>query len=92
MMAAITFASGPLPQQTEKLGRGFKCGDKVLDIMELVNPPNFGPQPARFGPRCDSCEHYDEGGNRCRKYSVPVRVYTACDSWKRNSNLPITAV
>ena len=60
--------------------------------MDLAQPPNYGPQPARFGPRCDSCEYYDEGTKMCGKYSVPVEPYMACDSWKRNPNLPIGAV
>ena len=60
--------------------------------MESVGPPNFGPQPARFGPRCESCEYYDQDNGRCRRYSVLVKVYTWCDSWKRDPDLPITAV
>ena len=60
--------------------------------MESVDPPNFGPQPARFGPRCDMCEYYDQGNSQCRKYSVPVKVYTRCDTWKRNPSLPISFV
>jgi hypothetical protein len=60
--------------------------------MESVGPPNYGPQPARFGPRCDSCEFFDNASTRCKKYEVPVKIYYSCDSWKRNPDLPVTAV
>jgi hypothetical protein len=59
--------------------------------MESTEPPNCGPQPAWFGPRYESCEFYETSG-QCRKYSVTVKHFMACDSWKRNPNLPIEVV
>ena len=53
-----------------------------------ADPPNYGPQPARFGPRCDLCAFYDQGSGRCTTYEVPVKGYCSCDSWKRNPGIP----
>lgn len=63
-----------------------------MSHMEPIEPPNYGPQQARFGPRCDSCEFFDDKNSRCKKYSYPVKVYMHCNSWKRNHNLPINVV
>jgi hypothetical protein len=60
--------------------------------MDSTGPPDFGRQPARFGPRCDSCAHHDKVGGRCRKYSVQVEIYTCCDSWERDPDHPIEVV
>ena len=60
--------------------------------MEPVEPLNYRPQQARFGPRCDSCEFFDDKDSHCKKYSFPVKVNMYCDSWKRNPNLPVKAV
>ena len=55
-------------------------------------PPNYRLQLARYGPRCDICEFYDNAQVRCRKYSCPVKPNMECDSWKRNPDIPVRAV
>jgi hypothetical protein len=70
----------------------FKFSFHIIGYMESVQPPNYGPQQARFGPRCESCEFFDEMDGQCRKYSFPVKVYMHCDSWKRNPSLPVKVV
>lgn len=54
----------------------------------LADPPNYGPQPARFGPRCDLCSFYDQSSGMCSTYHVPVKAYYSCDSWKRDPGIP----
>ena len=41
-------------------------------------PPNYQPQPARFGEKCENCKFTgtDKGksGNYCQKYQQAVRI------------------
>jgi hypothetical protein len=60
--------------------------------METVEPPNYGPQPARFGPRCDMRTYFLKPEGQCKKYAVPVKIYYSCDDWVRDPNLPIGVV
>jgi hypothetical protein len=60
--------------------------------METIEPPNYGPQPARFGPRCDMCAYFMKAERRCKKYAVSVMFYCSCDDWIRDPNLPIGVV
>ena len=76
----------------DQLGRGRKYRVDFWVPMESPGPPNYGPQPARFGPRCDMCAFFNPDSSQCKKYEVPVKVYYSCDSWKRNPDLPITVV
>ena len=60
--------------------------------MESATPPNYRPQAARYGPRCDMCESFSPKDSMCKKYSFPVKAFMACESWKRDPNLPVRAV
>jgi hypothetical protein len=54
-------------------------------------PPNYRANQAVYGARCAECEFYrslSDDGAECTKYSVEVKLYMVCDSWKRNPSLP----
>ena len=57
-----------------------------------TSPPNYGPQQARFGPRCDLCAFFKEPANQCQKHGVPVKIYFSCDDWERDPDIPVRAV
>lgn len=54
-------------------------------------PPNYGPQPARFGEKCENCKfrEFDGKATRCKKYEQMVRPYWFCDNWERDGILRV---
>jgi hypothetical protein len=55
--------------------------------MNAIEPPNYGPQQARFGPDCEHCVHYLKG--ICQKYDYAVRLHYLCDAWEKNTSMPV---
>jgi hypothetical protein len=49
-------------------------------------PPNYQPQPARFGEKCENCKFGEQAGKarRWKKYEQTVRLNWCCDSWERD--------
>lgn len=58
----------------------------------MAEPPNYGPQPARFGPRCGICKFYDADTMECTKYAISTKVFMTCDDWERDPDIPIKVV
>ncbi len=53
-------------------------------------PPHYRKATARFDTTCSLCADYVKGF--CDKYRVPVDFYFKCDSWRRNTDIPMEFV
>jgi hypothetical protein len=53
-----------------------------------MEPPNYQPQPARFGEKCENCKFAGtdkaKSSRYCQKYEQVVRLNWFCDSWERD--------